>query len=200
MVAVSLQTIIQPFDIMVNFSSDCCSSRNALAPFLRRARARLVALILAQMPQLVHSRRLTGYCALDDLERTGDLIHVADSILRRLCLDPDQCDSRIIGLAVVDAIAEVTEPRLERWGVVLLDCVAVGLDDGFAGDGGPFTGVVEEAEVDVRVGFEVVCFAGFGVGVEDEVDGVFLLCRLVGETHEVLYSLILPCLRGPCIC
>jgi len=53
--------------------------------------------------------------------------------------------------------------------------VAVGDDVGFAGDGGPFAGVVEEAEVDVGVVFEVVGLAGFGVCVEDEIDAVAFL-------------------------
>ena len=76
------------------------------------------------------------------------------------------------------AVAEVAEPGFEGGGVVGADFFAVGLDGGGAGDGGPFAGGGEEAEVDFRVGLEVVGFAGFGVGVEDVVDGVALLHRI----------------------
>jgi len=53
--------------------------------------------------------------------------------------------------------------------------LAVGDNVGFTGDGGPFTSVVEEAEVDVGVVLEVVGLARFGVCVEDEVDAVAFL-------------------------
>jgi len=56
-----------------------------------------------------------------------------------------------------------------------VDEATVGHDLGLAGDGGPFAGVVEEAEVDVGVGLEVVGLAGLRVGVEDEVDAITLL-------------------------
>lgn len=58
---------------------------------------------------------------------------------------------------------------------MFVDEGAVGGDGGFAGDGGPFAGGVEEGDVDVGIGFEVVCFAGFGVGVEEEVDATGFL-------------------------
>lgn len=65
------------------------------------------------------------------------------------------------------AVAQVADPRLQGRRVVLVDEIAVGDNVGLAGNGGPFAGVVEEAEVDVGVVLEVVGFAGFGVGVED---------------------------------
>jgi hypothetical protein len=52
---------------------------------------------------------------------------------------------------------------------------------GLSGNRGPFARVVEEAKVDVRVVLQVVCLAGLGVGMEDEVDAVTLLCNLLAE-------------------
>ena len=67
-----------------------------------------------------------------------------------------------------------------------MDEATVGHDLGLAGDGGPFAGVVEEAEVDFGVGIEVVGLAGFGVGVEDEVDAVAFLC--VSYAYQQLFD------------
>jgi len=73
------------------------------------------------------------------------------------------------------SVAEVSDPRLERGAVVLVDLFAVGDDGSGAGDGGPVAGRGEESDVDVRVVLEVVGLSGLGVGVEDEVDAVTLL-------------------------
>ena len=50
------------------------------------------------------------------------------------------------------AVTEVAEPGFESGRVECLDLITVGDDAGFAGDGCPFTGAVEEAEVDLWVG------------------------------------------------
>ena len=134
----------------------------------------LLQLLLAQMPELVDLRRLARNHTLSNLDRTADCGGTRSSILRRLARDLDHNDTRILGTTIVLSITEVAEPGFEGGGVVLADLFAVGLDGGFAANAGPFAGVVEEAEVDVRMGFEVVGFAGFGVGVEDEVDVVLL--------------------------
>jgi len=131
------------------------------------------------MPHLVDRRRLARHGALCDLVRAGQQVLAADGVLRRLARDLDDADTRVVGAAVVLAVAEVTEPRLQRGRVVGLHLLAVGDDGGFAGDAGPFARGVEEAEVDLGVGFEVVGFAGLGVGVEDEVDAVALLYSIL---------------------
>lgn len=46
-----------------------------------------------------------------------------------------------------------------------------------AADGGPFAGAVEEGDVDCGVGFDVVGFAAFGVGVKEKVNAVAFLQR-----------------------
>lgn len=130
------------------------------------------------MPQLVHLRRLACHNALCDLNRASDRRLPADSVLRGLGRDLDDADAGILGSTIVLAVAEVTQPRFERGRVVLAYLFAVGLDFGGAGDGGPFAGAVDEADVYFAVLGEVVGFAGFGVGVEEEVDAVALLFSL----------------------
>ena len=73
------------------------------------------------------------------------------------------------------AVAKITNPGLELRGVILLDDVTVADDRGFAADGGPLACAVEESDVDGGVGVKVVSLAGFGVGVEDQVDATSFL-------------------------
>ena len=73
------------------------------------------------------------------------------------------------------SVAQVAHPGFQGGGVVFADGVAFGDDGGRSGDGRPFAGGVEEGDVDVRVGREVRGFAGFGVGVEEEVDAAGFL-------------------------
>lgn len=73
------------------------------------------------------------------------------------------------------AVTQIADPGFERGRVVFADGGAVGDDGGVAADGGPFPGAVEEGDVDGGVGVEVVGFAAFGVGVEEEVDAVTFL-------------------------
>ena len=75
------------------------------------------------------------------------------------------------------AVAKIAEPGFEAGGVVFADHVTVGDDGGFARDRGPFASGVEEGDVDFGVGFEVVGFAGFGVGVEEEVNATTFLFK-----------------------
>lgn len=84
------------------------------------------------------------------------------------------------------AVSEVAEPGFEAGGVVFADGVAVGDDGGVAGDGGPFAGGIQEGDVDFGVRVQVVGFAGFGVGVEEEVDAAAFL--LLGEHECVSYA------------
>lgn len=152
----------------------------------RRPSPHLIQLRLTQIPQLIRRGRLARHDPLGDLDRAADQILAADGILRRGAGDLDDADAGVLGPAVVRAVAQVAEPGLEPGRVVLADFGAVGEDAGFARDRGPLARGVEEAEVDFRVRFEVVGFAGLGVGVEDEVDAVAFLWAgrdgLVGES------------------
>lgn len=80
-------------------------------------------------------------------------------------------------------VAEIAEPGFERGRVVLLHHSAVGHDGRDSGDGRPFARGVEECDVDVWVGDDVVGLAGFGVGVEDEIDAAGFLLLL--ELHDL---------------
>ena len=59
--------------------------------------------------------------------------------------------------------------------IILAHGFAISDDGSEATDGCPFVGSVEKRDVDVRVGGEVVRFAGVGVGVEKEVYAAVLL-------------------------
>jgi hypothetical protein len=87
------------------------------------------------MPQLIHLRRLTRNHPLSNLQHaTKNGRTPADSVLRSLSRDLDDTDTWVLGTTVVLAVAEVTEPSFEGWGVVFADALAVGLDFGAAAD------------------------------------------------------------------
>lgn len=127
------------------------------------------------MPELIDRRRLARGDALGELHERADGGAAADGVLGRDGLDLDDADAGVVGPAVVDTVAEVAEPGLEDGRVKLLDGGTVGDDGGAAGDGRPFARGRQESDVDVGVVGEVVGFAGFGVGVEEEVDAVAFL-------------------------
>lgn len=130
----------------------------------------LLQLLSTKFPQLIHTCSISRKSTLRNLRCTSHDRAVSDRISRRLRADLDDADPWVLWSAVVLAVSEVSDPRFELAGVVFPDGFAVGDDLGFAGHGGPFAGGVEEGDVDFRVGLEVVGFAGFSVGVEEEVD------------------------------
>lgn len=73
------------------------------------------------------------------------------------------------------AVTEVADPCLQCGRVVLPDNFAVRLYGSVAGDGCPLAGWSDEGDIDGRVRLEVVGLAGFGVGVEEELEAVALL-------------------------
>ena len=77
-------------------------------------------------------------------------------------------------------ITQISDPSFEVCGIIFADLVTVGRDGGFAGDGGPGAGGVEEGDVDLVVFGQVVGFAGFGVGVEEGVDSSAFLFVMGG--------------------
>lgn len=72
-------------------------------------------------------------------------------------------------------VAQVADPCLQSGRIVLLHNAAIGLDGGMSRDRGPFTTVVDEADVDGRVCLKVIGLAGFSVGVEEKIEAVALL-------------------------
>jgi hypothetical protein len=137
----------------------------------------LLNLIFGDLSKLVHTRRIPCDSTLRDIRKPIDQILPHNRIRRRQQIDLDNPNSRILRSAIMLSIAQVTNPGLQAGGVVLVDDGAVGEDRGRAGEGGPFAGGVQEGDVDVPVGGEVVGFAGFGVGVEEEVDAAVLLFK-----------------------
>lgn len=127
-------------------------------------------LLLTQLPQLIHTRCPSRYHSLCDLYAPTNRTLSNYRIRRCLRRDLDDANSRIFRTAIVLSVAEIAEPRFEGGRVVLFDDRAVGDDVCLAGHGSPLTGAVEEGDVDVRIRVDVVGLAGFGVGVEDQIN------------------------------
>lgn len=72
------------------------------------------------------------------------------------------------------AISQIANPRLQRRRVEFLHRLAICEHAGLATDGRPFASTIDEGDVDVRIIVELIRLAGFGIGVEDEVDSVVL--------------------------
>ena len=148
---------------------------------LSRERLRLVLtaplanLTLADLPQLVHLCSISGDRALHHACCSADGGTPGNGIRRSLGLDFDDSDTRVVLTAIVCAIAEVANPGLELLRVVFLDNIAITDHRSFAADRSPLACAVEEGDIDGRVGIEIVGLAGFGVGVEDEVDATGFL-------------------------
>ena len=77
------------------------------------------------------------------------------------------------------AITEVTDPGLQGWGVVFLDDRSVSDDTGLARNAGPRAVGGEEGDIYVAVVLDVVGLSGFSVGVEEQVNVVFLVVRSI---------------------
>ena len=163
----------------------------------------MLNLVCLNVPKLLDLGGLASDNALGELHSAANGSAPADGVLCGLAGNLDEANARVLGTAIVLAVTEVAEPRLESGRVVLLDARAVGLDGGSAGDTGPLAGVVEESQVDLGVLLEVVGLAGLGVGVEDEVNAVVLLRCWVSGCSSCFEEECLadsPLRRQPCIC
>ena len=89
----------------------------------------------------------------------------------------DDADARVSWSAIVDTIAHITEPCLQRWRVVFLDGGRVGDDGRGTGNGSPGAadGVQEGHVGFLGVHGEVHGLAREEICVEDEVDAAVLL-------------------------
>lgn len=135
----------------------------------------LLGLRLGDLPQLVDRRHLARQRTLSDVGHPADKVLGCHAVGDRGGLDADDADSGVVGGAVVDSVAEVANPGLEGWAVVLLDEASVGDDLGHAADGGPLARAVDEGDVDVGVCRELIGLVRLGVGVEEEVNASALL-------------------------
>lgn len=111
----------------------------------------LAQVVLIKLPQLAHLRRLPRHRALNNLRPTTQDRPNGNGICYRHRLDTDDPNAWIIRAAVVNPIAEVTEPGLERRRIVRPHLFTVRDYGRFAADGGPLARAVEESNVDVRV-------------------------------------------------
>ena len=127
------------------------------------------------LTQLVHRRWLPRHYPLGNLGHLPDYTLGRDGVVRRSHLDPDDADARVVHPAVMDAVAQVSQPSLEVLAVMLLDERPVGDHIGCAAHRCPVTRVVEEADVDVRIAGNVNRLARLGVCVEQEVDAAAFL-------------------------
>lgn len=88
------------------------------------------------------------------------------------------------------AVAEVANPGLECWGVVLANDLAVRLDGGMTRNRCPLAGVVDKANVDRLVLLQVVSLARLGVGVEEKVEAMsflFAISNVVAARWSTAY-------------
>ena len=91
-------------------------------------------LLLANLAQLVHRRRLPRDGALRHIGNLANNVLGRNGIVSGRHLDADDTDAGVLRAAVMDAVAQITEPGLELGAVVLLDQVAVRDDAGGAAD------------------------------------------------------------------
>jgi hypothetical protein len=127
------------------------------------------------VPQLIRLWGLSRDQALRKVHGTANDALSRDRILCRRSLDADDGNARVFGAAIMLAVTEVTQPGLERRRVVFANNLAVGLDGCMAADRCPLARGCDEGDVYARVRAKVVRLAGFGVGVEEEVEAVALL-------------------------
>lgn len=73
------------------------------------------------------------------------------------------------------AILQVAKPCFQGRRVVFADHLTVSDDVGFARNRGPLAGGIEEGNVNLGFRLEVIGFAGFGVGVEKEINAASFL-------------------------
>jgi len=145
----------------------------------------LLHLLLVNLSQIIDVRDLARHRAFDHLNAPPNRRAFTDCIRDRDSFDADHANARVVLTAVVHPVAQVAQPRLQRGAVVFGDGGPVGHDVGDAGDGCPAAVGREERDVYVRVGLKVGSFAGFRVGVEEEVDAAGFLW---GKKGDVLVS------------
>lgn len=135
----------------------------------------LYQLLIRNLPQLIHLRRTPCRRSLRHLVNLPQDPGRINRIRRSLRIDLDNANTRVLWPTVVCAIFQIPEPCFQRWGVVFANGLAVGYDLGYAADGRPLASALEEGDVDIGVGFEVVGLTGLGVGVEKEVNAAAFL-------------------------
>ena len=162
-------------------------------------------LLLGDLSHTVDVRNISGSHSLGHLDAPRNGVPVGDGIRGRDGRDLDNRNPGVwrtrsthcrdgyatarltFGASVMFAVAKIADPGFESGRVMLADRLTVVDDLGGAADGSPLTRWVQERDIDVRIGLQLVRLPRLGVGVEDEVDVVFLLrvVRCVAQTMDI---------------
>lgn len=106
-------------------------------------------LLLVDLPDIIDIRDLTGDRAFYHLNAPAHRRAFADGVRGRNGFDTDDANARVVLAAVVHAVAQVAQPRLERRAVVLRDHAAVRHDARRPGYRGPAAVRGQEGHVHV---------------------------------------------------
>ena len=135
----------------------------------------MLQLLLTYLSQLVNLWGSTGDSPLDDIYTSPQRSSSGDRVCCRQSLDLDDTNPRVFWSSIMLAVLQVAKPCFQGRRVVFADQLTVSDNVGFAGNGGPFAGRVEEGDIDLGFGLEIIGLAGFCVGVEQEVNAASFL-------------------------
>ena len=127
----------------------------------------LLQLLLTNLPKLIDLRCRTSNRPLNNLRPSPQRSARSNRVRCRQSLDLNDANPWVLWSSIMLAILQVAKPCFQGRRVVFFNRFSVSDDVGFARNRRPFTGGVQEGDVDFGFGFEVVGFAGFGVGVEE---------------------------------
>ena len=130
----------------------------------------LLQLFLTDLPQLVDLGRRTSDSPLDDIYASPQRSPRLNGICCSQSLDLDDTNPRVFWSSIMLAILQIAKPRFQGGRVVFADRLTVSDNVGFAGDACPCARIVEERNINFRVGSDIIGFTGLGIGVEKEVN------------------------------
>ena len=106
---------------------------------------------LINVPQLVHTGRLTSRNTFSKLDDSTNSCAPANCILCGNGFDLDDADSRIVRASIVLAVAKITDPCLESRAIEFVYLLAIRLYGRFAGNGCPLSSRVQERQIDLGI-------------------------------------------------
>ena len=126
----------------------------------------LLQFLLTNLPKLVDLRRRTGNRPLENIRTSPQRSPCSNRVRCREGLDFDDSNPWVFWSSIMLAILQVAKPRFQGRRVVFSHHFSVSDDVSFARNRSPFASGVQEGDVDLGFGLEVIGFAGLGVGVE----------------------------------
>jgi hypothetical protein len=135
-------------------------------------------LLGGDLPQIVDLGGLASDSAGGYLGDPAHNVLGNEGIGSRRRLDTNNTDTGVVLRPIVGAISQISQPGLQRLVVVLLDQRSICDDASLSSNGSPFSGGVDEGDVDVRVAGEVVGLAGLCVGMEEKIDTLRFLSNI----------------------